>query len=150
MKDVEHDFSILVEQLRDNYLALNADKCHLLVSGFKYEAMYASVGDALLWEENSVKLLGLFIDSELSFNNHVKIICKKASQKLTATLRLADILSVEKRKILLKTSFESQFRYCPLHWMFCNRKRNHRTSRLHEKHLRIAYSDYISSFTRKI
>jgi len=87
IEDVENDCSILVEWFRDNYLALNADKCHLLVSGFKYEAMYASVGDALLWEENSVKLLGLFIDSELSFNNHVKIICKKASQKLTATLR---------------------------------------------------------------
>ena len=68
MEDVEHDCSILVEWFRDNYLTLNADKCHLLVSGFKYEAMYASVGDALLWEENSVKLLGLFTDSELSFN----------------------------------------------------------------------------------
>ena len=50
MEDVEHDCSILVEWFRDNYLTLNADKCHLLVSGFKYEAMYASVGDALLRE----------------------------------------------------------------------------------------------------
>ena len=146
MEDVEHDCSILVEWFRDNYLTLNADKCHLLVSGFKYEAMYASVGDALLWEENSVKLLGLFIDSELSFNNHVKIICKKASQKFTATLRLANILIVEKRKIPLKTFFESQFSYCPLLWMFCSRKLNHRINRLHERALRIAYSDYISSF----
>ena len=132
VEDVEHDCSILVEWFRDNTLTLNADKCHLLVSGFKYEAMYASVGDALLWEENSVKLLGLFIDSELSFNNHVKIICKKASQKLTATLRLANILSVEKRKILLKTFFESQFSYCPLLWMFCSRKLNHKINRLLE------------------
>ena len=64
-----------MEWFRDNYLTLNADKCHLLVPGFKYEAMCASVGNALLWEENSVKLLGLFIDSELNLNNHVKIIC---------------------------------------------------------------------------
>ena len=48
MEDVEHDCSILVEWFRDNYLTLNADKCHLLVSGFKYKAMYPSVGDALL------------------------------------------------------------------------------------------------------
>ena len=85
----------------------------MLVSGFKHEAMYASVGDVLLWEEHSVKLLELFIDSELSFDNDVKIICKKTSQKLTATLRLANILSVEKRKLLLKTFFESQLSYCP-------------------------------------
>ena len=55
--NVENDCSLLIEWFRDNYLTLNADKCNLLVSGHKYEAMYASVGDALLWVENSVKLL---------------------------------------------------------------------------------------------
>ena len=35
---VEHDCSLLVEWFRDNYLTLNADKCHFLVSGHKYEA----------------------------------------------------------------------------------------------------------------
>ena len=35
MIDVEHDCSLLVEWFRDNYLTLNADKCHLLVSGHK-------------------------------------------------------------------------------------------------------------------
>ena len=63
MIDVEQDCFLLVQWFRDNYLTLNADKFHLLVSGHKYEAMYASVGDALLWEKNSVKLLGLIIDS---------------------------------------------------------------------------------------
>ena len=59
MEDVEHDCSILVEWFRDNYLTLNADKCHLLVFGFKYDAMYSSMADALLLEQNSVMLLGL-------------------------------------------------------------------------------------------
>ena len=146
MIDVEHDCSLLVEWFRDNYLTLNADKCHLLVSGHKYEAMYASVGDALLWEENSVKLLGLIIDSELTFNSYVQMICKKASQKLTAILRLANIISEKKKKVLLKTFFESQFSYCPLLWMFCSRKLNNKINRLHERALRIAYADYVSSF----
>ena len=38
--------------------------------------MYALVGDALLWEENSVKLLGLIIESELTFNSYVRMIVK--------------------------------------------------------------------------
>ena len=92
MEDVEHDCSILIECFRDNYLTLNADKCYLLVSGFKHESMYAWSGDTLLWKE--IQWLGLFIDSKLSFD---KIICKKTSQKLTATLRLAnEYFSVEK------------------------------------------------------
>ena len=69
--------SLLVEWFRDKYLTLNADKCHLLVSGHKYEVMYASVGDALLKEENSVKLLGLIIESELAFNSYVQMMCIK-------------------------------------------------------------------------
>ena len=108
--------------------------------------MFDKVGDALLWEENSVKLLGLFIDSDLSFHGHVKVICKKASQKLSAIARLAKVISDHKKKVLIKTFFESQFSYCPLLWMFCGRTLNRRINRLHERALRIAYEDYESSF----
>ena len=97
MIDVDYDSTILVEWFCDNYLTLNADKCHLIASGCKEEAMYASVGDALLWEENSVKLLGLFIDSKSTFDKHLHTICKMAPQKLTIIIRLANISSQEKR-----------------------------------------------------
>ena len=60
-------------------MILNGDKYHLLVSGFKYGEMFAQVGDALLWEENTSKLLGILFDRDLSFNDHVKMICKKGS-----------------------------------------------------------------------
>ena len=52
----------------------------------------------------------------------------------------------EKRIVMLQTFFESQFSYCPLLWMFCSRKLNHKINRLHERALRIAYADYTSSF----
>lgn len=103
LTNVEHDCAILVEWFVDNFMTLNADKCHLLVSGFKYEVMFAKVGDALLWEESTAKLLGILIDRDLSFNDHVKMIYRKASQKLAAISRLANILSKDKRKLLLLT-----------------------------------------------
>ena len=108
--------------------------------------MYASVGDALFLEKNSVKLLGLFVDSKLTLDIHMQTIFKIASQKLTAILRLANITSQEKRIVMLKTFFESQFSYCPLLWMLCSRKLNHKINRLHERALRIAYANYKSSF----
>ena len=86
MQDVEYDCITLVECFRDNYLTFNADKCHLLASGYKKEAMFAQVGDVLIWEENAVKLLVLIIDSRLTFNNHAKAIYKNALQKLTAII----------------------------------------------------------------
>ena len=46
----------------------------------------------------------------------------------------------------MKTLVESQFSYCPLIWMFHSRRLNNKINNLHEKALRIVYSDYKSTF----
>ena len=55
-------------------------------------------------------------------------------------------MSLEKRRIVMKTFVESQFNYCPLIWMLHSRTLNNKINRLHERALRIVYSDYKSSF----
>ena len=42
--------------------------------------------------------------------------------------------------------FNSQFTYCPLIWMFHSRLINNKINRLHERCLRIEYSDNQSTF----
>ena len=46
----------------------------------------------------------------------------------------------------MKTFIEYQFNYCPLIWMFHSRIINNKINRLHERDLRIVYSDFKSSF----
>ena len=46
----------------------------------------------------------------------------------------------------MKTFIESQFNYCPLIWMLHSRNINNKINRLHERSLRIVYSDFKSSF----
>ena len=46
----------------------------------------------------------------------------------------------------METFIESQFNYCPLIWMFHSRTINNKINRLHERALRIVYSDFKSSF----
>ena len=75
---LEHDSLLSIEWFNSNYMKLNETKCHFLFSGHKFEHMFANVGHAKLWEEQRVKLLGINIDSKLSFNTHVETICKKA------------------------------------------------------------------------
>ena len=48
--------------------------------------------------------------------------------------------------MLLETFIESQFSYCPLIWMLHLRTMNNKINRLHERSLRIAYSDQSSTF----
>ena len=129
-----------------NNFVINASQCHLIVSSYKDELMFATVGDALIWEEISAKLLRINIDLSLTFNDHVKVICKEASQKLRGIARLSNAMCEFKKKVLIRTFFESQFNYCPLIWMFCSRTLNHRINRLHERALRIAYDEYSSDF----
>ena len=55
-------------------------------------------------------------------------------------------MSLERRRTLMKSFIESQFGYCPLAWMFCGRKSKNRITYLHERALRIVYTDSQSSF----
>ena len=67
--------------------------------------MFVLVDDATLWEEDSVKLTGILIDSESSFDKHVKMICNKALPKLTAPLRMANVLTGKLLILLIKSFF---------------------------------------------
>ena len=127
-------------------MKLNSDKCHLLVSGHYHEEMFVNIGKELIWESNTVKLLGVTIDKELKFDKYISQVCSKANKKLNALSRMQSFLSVQKRKIIFKSFIESQFKYCPLVWMFCSRKSNDKINRLHERSLRIVTNDFKSSY----
>ena len=46
-------------------MKLNTDKCHLLISGHKYEYQWFQIDKDMVWEENDVKLFGITIDNEI-------------------------------------------------------------------------------------
>ena len=127
-------------------MKLNAKKCQLLVSGHKFENMVCKIENSQLIETHMATLLGIDIDSELTFNTHMKKLCKKASQKLNALSRLCAFLPFQRRKILMNAFFDSQFSYCPLVWMFHSREINTRINNLHFRALRMVYQDENSSF----
>ena len=63
----------------------NIDKCHFLVT--RDTNVTAKIGEFNVKNSSEEKLLGVKIDSKLSFENHVSSLCKKASQKLHALAR---------------------------------------------------------------
>ena len=128
-----------------NYMKLNQSKCHFLTCG-TIEHLWVNVGDEMIWESQSEKLLGMTVDKKLNFNLHLKNLCKKVNQKISALARLVRILPFHKRHLILKTFIESQFSYCPLVWMFCSRTMNRKINHIHERALRLVYQDYTSSF----
>ena len=146
MTKLECAIKSALEWFRYNGMKLNGSKCHLLICGHKYESMICKVEDALVIETHLVKLLGIKIESQLTFNNHLEIVCRKASQKLNALSRLCAIIPFGKRKMLMQAFFNSQFSYSPLVWMFHSRRINRKIDNLHYRALRMVYLDEKSSF----
>ena len=147
---LEHDSLLVIEWFDSNYMKLNADKCHLLISGFKHQWKWAMVGEEKLWESKSEKLLGITIDKDLNFNEHIRNVCQKAGRKVTALGRICRYLNLDKRKILFKAFIQSQFAFCPIVWMFHSRCIENKINHLHERVLRIVYQDYNSTFNEML
>ena len=100
-----------------------------------------NVEDEIIECSSSVKRLGVAIDNKLNFDEYVSKLCKKASQKIHALARISNCMSQDKLRIIMSAFIESQFRYCPLVWMFHSRALNNRINRLHERALRLVYKD---------
>ena len=128
-------------------MKLNTDKCSLLVFGAKYDHSWAKIGDDKIWESDEMKLLRVTIDNKLKFDNHIANVCFTANQKLSVLSRLASLLTFDRKRILFKAFFESQFKYCPLIWMFCSRRANNTINKLNERGFRLVYDDYETSFS---
>ena len=86
-------------------------------------------------------VLGLWIDNKMTFKVHIEKLLRVGNQKLHALMRVSKYTDEEKLRILMKTFIESQFKYCPLLWMFHSRKLEKRINQLHERALRVVYND---------
>ena len=122
----------------------NKDKCHFIVTSNEHVSM--KLDNIELENSNRERLQGVKIDLKLNFKEHLDRIIKKASRKINALSRIASYMNIEKRKLLTNSFFASQFNYCPLVWICHQRRVNNKINYLHERCLRIVYSDSVSSF----
>ena len=134
----------LFDWFSKNSMKANAYKCHLLLSeNIKH---VACINHIQIETNTSEKLLGVTIDCDLKFDIHVNSLCKKATQKLNALARISGYMDSSKKRTVMKAFITSHFSYCPLVWMFHSREINNIINRIHERSLRLVYSDKTSTF----
>ena len=68
----------LFEWSKNNHIKANADKCHLLVT--RDTDVTAKIGEFDVKNSREEKLLGVKIDSKLSFENHVSSFTKRQAK----------------------------------------------------------------------
>ena len=94
---LEHGSVLATECFECNYMKLNQDKCHLLISGHIYERVWANIGSCKIWESNDQNLLGVNIHQNLKFGHFILKQCKKAGRKLIALTRICKFMILEFR-----------------------------------------------------
>ena len=78
-------------------MKLNEDKCHLMSFGAQgSNETTITIGEARMKESTEEDLLGITFDQSLSFKQHVKALCTKASQN--ASCSFSNITIHEHRK----------------------------------------------------
>ena len=90
----------------------------------------------------------MILDKTLCFKKQFRFICKMAGKKLHDLSRISHFLATEQLKRIMKALFLSQFNYCHLVWMFCDRTLNSKVNSIQEQALRITYKDMKSDFDR--
>ena len=88
----------------------NPGKSHILLSNNKTEKV--TINDVVLISSVEEKLLCITLDSELKFKKHITGICNKASLKIYVLSRSTSYMSLNKRRLLMKTFVKPQFNYC--------------------------------------
>ena len=95
---------------------------------------------------DTVELLGITLDKNISFKRHIQNICHKANNKTKALFRIRKFLNLEQAQVLAEAYISSNFRYSPLIWMFCGKMSDNLIVRTHYRTLRAIYDTQTRSY----
>ena len=99
---LENAAETLLQWFKDNRMKANPDKYHLLINNTK-ESFQIKIGNETVSNSKYEKLLGVKVDHELNFSEHVSSLCKKGSQKLNTLSRIASCMTFDQKRLILNS-----------------------------------------------
>ena len=83
VKRLENDVNLATEWFDSNYMNLNQDDCHLMIFCHKFEAVWAKIRGAQIWESRGQKLLEVDTENDFDVDKFVRMLCKKSREKIS-------------------------------------------------------------------
>ena len=127
---------LVLDWFKYNSMVANPSKFQLIFPGTFNASISLNVENVKIDSVEVVKLLGIKIDSKLSFLPHVTELCKRSNQKLRALKRVRNFISQDQANLLVNAYILSPFNYCPLIWMFCGKGGSNLIRKCHYRALR--------------
>ena len=144
----EYGSKIAIEWFQENHMKVNVSKFQSIIlkpKGVISDVEFHVSGHSLK-PVSSVKLLGVKIDERLSFDDHISVLCAKASHQINALRRIVKYLTLENRMSIYNAFIASNFNYCNTVWHFCSNRSLYKLEKLHKQALRVVLNDYSSSY----
>ena len=87
---------------------INPGKCYFMCIGKNVsDSELLNLQDLNLKNCREVEVLGITTDRNLNFKRHIKNICRKAGQKLSALLTVSSHINTDKKALLYKSVIKS-------------------------------------------
>ncbi|KAL9951208.1 hypothetical protein ACROYT_G043830 [Oculina patagonica] len=135
-----------------NYLKANPDKFQSLnINPRKIDKDKSdtalSIDDIDITKTEQIKLLGVHIDDNLEFTEHIRVLCIKASQKVRVLSRLRNLIPCKATLLLYKTFILPYLTYCHLTWQFqCKSSDKRKLERIQERALRVIFRSHAEAY----
>ena len=96
--------------------------------------------------KNSIDLLGVTTDKNLSFNRHISQICETVNKQSSVLKRFKNIISRNVMLRLYKAFILPHLQCCSLIWYFCGTRNCDWLESLNKHILRFIFNDSMSSY----
>ena len=148
---LENVSNVMLKWFDENMMKANPEKFQYIIfnRNKKDGVNVINVNNVVIESSPVVKLLGVHVDYNLSFNYHIHEICRKAGLKLNVLARVSRILDSDSstKMLLFNSCIISQFNFCPIVWHYCCRGDMLKMERMQYRALKYVFCDYNASYT---
>ena len=140
---MQNDLYNVEEWCYENNMFINVNKTKFMAIGTRQKLLtledeiILEINSEVLTNSNCEKLLGVKIDSNLSWANQIDQICSKISSRLYLLSRIKKFLDVETRKMFYNGYILPIIDYCCIVWSGCNNEGLLRILKLQKRAARI-------------
>jgi len=94
----------------------------------------------------NLRILGVSIDDEITFSDHVSDICKTASKKVGVLARVRNRIPCKTKLQLYLTAILPHLTYCQIVWHFCKKSDRRKLERIKVRALRIIFNNKTNTY----
>ena len=132
----------------NNYMKANPAKFQgfTIIKQSNQDSISLSLSGVDIPITETIKLLGLYIDSKLKFDEHVSKLCKKAAFHVNAMRRISKYLDTKSLLKLFHAFIRSNFQYANVVWHFTSNASTLKMEKLQRRALQVVYNNYVLSY----